>query len=247
MHEALFSQMRELEDKHWWFLGRRRIVEAVIGRLRLKPGTRILDAGCGTGGNLPMLQQFGQVTGAEYDPQAAEIARKRQVAEIIQAGLPDELPFEKDQFHLVTLLDVLEHIDDDHASLVALGQLIRPGGYLVLTVPAYKFLWGEHDIEHHHKRRYRAAELRSQLQNAGMQLQWLSYYNSWLFPFVAAVRLLRKLKPLTKERSAVGRELELPPAPINWFLKSLFASERHWLGKVPVPFGVSLIAVARKP
>lgn len=247
MHEALFSQMRELEDKHWWFLGRRKIVESVIGHLDLDPTGSILDIGCGTGGNLAMLTQFGNVTGAEYDPQAAEIARGRQVAEIVPAGLPDDLPFEQDQFQLVTLLDVLEHIEDDQASLVTLGQFMRPGGYLVLTVPAFQFLWGEHDLEHHHKRRYRAVDLRERLHNAGLQLQWLSYYNSWLFPFVAAIRLFRKMLPPAENGSAIGRELALPPAPVNWFLKSLFASERHWLGKATVPFGVSLIAVARRP
>jgi SAM-dependent methyltransferase len=247
MHEELFVQMRELEDKHWWFLGRRRIVESVIERLDLEATSSILDAGCGTGGNLPMLKRFGTVTGAEYDPRAAEIARGRQVAEVVNAGLPDDLPFEPSRFQLITLLDVLEHIDDDQASLSALRELLSPGGYLVLTVPAYRFLWGEHDVEHHHKRRYNAADLRERVQSAGLQLQWLSYYNSWLFPLVATIRLFRKALPSRKRKTAVGREVTLPPAPVNRLLEILFASERHWLGKVAAPFGVSLIAVAKRP
>jgi SAM-dependent methyltransferase len=243
MHEALYGQMRELEDRHWWFLGRRRIVESVIARLDLAPGAPILDAGCGTGGNLAMLRRFGEVVGAEYDASAAAIARQRGVAQVVRAGLPAEMPFAAEQFQLVTLLDVLEHIDDDQGSLQTLAGLLRPGGYLVFTVPAFPFLWGPHDTEHHHRRRYRAAPLRRQIAAAGLQLQWLSYYNSWLFPAAAAVRLLRKVVP----EQGVGSELALPPAPINGLLAGLFASERLWLGRVAIPFGVSLLGVARKP
>ena len=238
--------MRELEDKHWWFLGRRKIIESVVGRLNLKPAGKILDAGCGTGGNLSTLRQFGDVTGAEYDPAARKIAQERKVAEIVRASLPDDLPFEPGQFQLITLLDVLEHIDDDQASLIELGKLISPGGYLVLTVPAFPFLWGAHDVEHHHKRRYRAADLEKRLNHAGLEVEWLSYYNSWLFPLVALARLARKAIPSAEKKSGIGQELALPPAPVNRLLEAVFASERHWLGKVTIPFGVSLIAVAKK-
>ena len=160
----------------------------------------------------------------------------------MRAGLPDSMPFEKEQFQLITLLDVLEHIDDDQGSLHTLSNLLHRGGYLVLTVPAFPFLWSAHDTEHHHKRRYRAAQLRQAIESCGLQVQWLSYYNTWLFPAVASVRLLRKLLP-GKE---VGSELALPPAPMNGVLEALYASERHWLGRLSAPFGVSLIAVARK-
>ena len=102
-------------------------------------------------------------------------------------------------------------------------------------------------MEHHHKRRYNAADLRERVQSAGLQLQWLSYYNSWLFPVVATIRLFRKALPSRKKTPAVGAEVTLPPAPVNWLLKTLFASERHWLGRVAAPFGVSLIAVAKRP
>jgi len=243
MDEALYRQMRELEDRHWWFTARRRIVESVLARLLLGPGAPILDVGCGTGGNLAMLSRFGAVMGAEYDATAALLARERGVAPVARAALPDRLPFAASQFQLVTLFDVLEHIDDDQGSLTTLAGLLRPGGFLVLTVPAFPFLWSAHDTEHHHKRRYRAAQLRERITAAGLNVQWLSYYNSVLFPPVAMVRLLGKVVP----HKSVGSEVALPPAPLNTLLENVFAAERHWLGRVPVPFGVSLMAVARKP
>ncbi|MCK5639211.1 MAG: class I SAM-dependent methyltransferase [Gammaproteobacteria bacterium] len=234
--------MHALEDRHWWFNGRRRIVDEMVLRLPLPPQPRILDAGCGTGGNLQMLTHHGQVTGMEYDATAAAIARERGVGKVVCGSLPKNLPFANTTFNLITLLDVLEHIDDDQASLYSLSNLLAPKGYLLLTVPAFPFLWGPHDTEHHHKRRYRASSLSQCIKEAGLELQWLSYYNTSLFPAVAAVRLFRKLVP----GQVVGGELALPPASINRILEGLFAAERHLLGRLPLPFGVSLIAVARK-
>lgn len=247
MEKKLYRQMRDLEDRHWWFLGRRHIVRSIIERLGLSQDITILDVGCGTGGNLSMLAKFGSVVGSEYDPEAARMAAERGVAEIVQSGLPDQMPFADGQFQLITLLDVLEHIDEDQASLETLTNLLSPGGHLVMTVPAFQFLWGAHDIEHHHRRRYRAKQLRQRLESGGLQVQWLSYYNSLLFPIVALVRVLRRVVLARSHDSIEGRELVLPPPAINWLLERLFASEGYWLGRRYVPFGVSLIAIARKP
>ena len=243
MKAGLYAQMHELEDRHWWFTGRRRIVAEMIRRLGLPPDARLLDAGCGTGGNLALLAGFGEPIGAEYDAEAARLARARGVCEVVRAGLPHAMPFAPGRFDLVTLLDVLEHIEDDAASLRTLASLLAPGGHLLLTVPAFPFLWGPHDEAHHHHRRYRAAGLRAVIEGAGLKLQWQSYYNSSLFPAVAAVRLLHRLLPA----GPVGDELALPPAPVNALLEALFAAERHLLGRVRLPAGVSLIAVARRP
>lgn len=242
MHETLYEQMHALEDSHWWFTGRRRIVDAVIRQLKLPADARILDAGCGTGGNLTMLAHHGHVTGMEYDATAATNARKRDINQIVRGCLPDSLPFDKGTFELITLLDVLEHIENDQASLINLGNLLVPGGRLLLTVPAFPFLWGPHDTEHHHKRRYRSLNLRQCIEGAGLEVQWMSYYNSSLFPAIAAIRLLRKLVP----SQAIGDELTLPPAPLNLIFHGLFAAERHLLGRVTLPFGLSLMAVVRK-
>lgn len=242
MEPVLYQQMRDLEDRHWWFVGRRRIVSSLLQTLPLPAAARILDLGCGTGGNLPMLSRFGSVTAVELDEQAAQLARARDVAPVLRGKLPDTLPFAAQSFELITMLDVLEHIDDDAATLQAVQRLLVPGGHLLLTVPAFGFLWGPHDEVHHHRRRYRRAPLQRMLEANGFRVRLLSYYNTWLFPPAALVRLLRRALPLGE--SSV--ELALPPAPLNALLAKLFASERFVLPYLPLPFGVSLLALVQK-
>ena len=234
--------MRSLEDQHWWFTGRRRIVGQMLGSLDLPKRARILDAGCGTGGNLKFLSRFGEVTGVELDDGAAALARERGAWPVLKGSLPDKMPFAGQQFDLIVLLDVLEHIDDDGASLHTLQNLLAPGGYLVLTVPAFPFLWSPHDEEHHHKRRYRAAGLQKIIQSTGLMLCYISYFNTWLFPMVAAFRLVRRVFPANE----VGHDVQLPNPVVNRMLKALFSSECYWIGRHKMPFGVSLLAVARK-
>ena len=244
MDPALYGQMRELEDRHWWFVGRRKIVASWLQSAALPARARILDLGCGTGGNLTMLSQFGDVVGAELDDSAAQLARDRGIAPIIRGELPDTLPFAAESFDCISMLDVLEHIPDDANALRAVHDLLAANGKLLLTVPAFPFLWGAHDVAHHHQRRYRAAPLRALLQQSRFDIQHLSYCNSWLFPPAVAVRLLRKW--LGGNIGTAGTELALPPAPLNWVLATLFASERHVLNHGRFPFGVSLIALASK-
>ena len=242
MDPHIYQQMRSLEERHWWFAGRRKIVGEILTSLDLPEHARILDAGCGTGGNLQFLSQFGDTTGVELDDGAAALARERGTWPVLKGSLPDGMPFAEQQFDLIVLLDVLEHIDDDGASLRALAALLAPRGYLVLTVPAFPFLWSPHDEEHHHKRRYRAAGLREVIENTGLRLSYLSHFNTWLFPLVAAIRLVRKVFPANE----VGRDVEMPGSAANSMLYAVFGSERYWIGKLAMPFGVSLLAVARK-
>lgn len=242
MDSSLYQQMRELEDRHWWFKGRRAIVAAQLQASALPAHAKILDLGCGTGGNLEMLTGFGEVLGAELDEQAAQMARAREIAPVIRGKLPDALPLAKASFNCVTLLDVLEHIKDDRATLSTVNMLLTDNGRVLITVPAFPFLWGPHDEAHHHQRRYRAEQLRDLLQDAGFVITTLSYCNTWLFPVAAVVRLLRKCLP----KGNAGTELALPPAPINALLAMLFASERYLLRWMRLPFGISLLAVAKK-
>jgi len=242
---SLYQQMRDLEDRHWWFVGRRAIVSSLLRNSALPKDARILDLGCGTGGNLAMLAKFGEVIGAELDESAAALARERDVAPIVRGKLPNDLPLDAGAFDCVTLLDVLEHIEDDRATLETVNTLLAPEGLLLITVPAFHFLWGPHDEAHHHQRRYRAKGLRRLLKDTGYEITTLSYCNTWLFPVAALVRLLRRYFP----GGGAGAELSLPPAPVNALLAAIFSSERYLLRcglKNGLPFGVSLVVLAKK-
>lgn len=242
MDEKLYLQMREIEDDHWWFAGRRAIVGQVLRCLHLPEHAKILDAGCGTGGNLQLLSQFGDVTAIELDDRAAEMARTRGSWPVLKGSLPDDIPFSGEgRFDLIVLLDVLEHIDNDVGSLVALSELLSPEGYLVITVPAFPILWSAHDDEHHHKRRYRAESLANTIHNAGLQLKHMSYFNAWLFPVVATIRLMRRVLP----SATVGGDVRLTSSILNTVLRNILSSERHLVSRAMLPFGVSLLAVVR--
>lgn len=242
MEAELYQRMDAIEGAHWWFRGRRRILEAMIRkRLQPKGSLDILEAGAGTGGNISMLQSFGTVAAFEPDAGARELANRKGYA-VEEGFLPGPLPFTGECFDLILLADVLEHVEADLEALVALRQCLRPGGSLLLTVPAFPFLWSAHDERHQHFRRYRRQPLLGRLEAAGFAVPWISYYNCWLFPPIAAVRALHRL---CKRRES--DEESLPAPPLNRFLEGLFASERGVLASHRLPFGVSLIAHARLP
>lgn len=235
--------MADIEDGHWWFVARRRILTAALKRCaELPPSARILEAGCGTGGNLAMLANFGSVAGFEPDAEARGLAQGKGTFEIREGWLPDRVPFEAGGFDLVAALDVLEHVEDDEGSLRALGARLRPGGWALVTVPAFAALWSRHDLTHHHHRRYARAELLTLARGAGLAPVVTTYFNSLLFPAIAGVRLIKTLLGVD------GAEDDaLPPGPLNRLLCALFASERHVVGRLALPFGVSLLMLARKP
>jgi SAM-dependent methyltransferase len=241
MERAVFDRMAELDNDHWWFLARRRILKTLIERV-VRPPTkaRILEVGCGTGHNLPMLKAFGGVEASELDRCARALANKRHRG-VKEARLPDLSMFERNVYDLVALLDVLEHVPDDLASLRAIHRRLKPGGALLLTVPANPWMWSAHDAAHHHFRRYTKKQLRELFLRAGLEVQLLSHFNSLLFPLVAAARIVGKL---------VGKESaddSLPSAPVNAVLNTVFGLEAGMIGRVPMPFGVGLVAVVRRP
>lgn len=241
MEQVLFHQMVRLEECHWWWLGRRAIVEATIRRLGLPAGIDILEAGCGTGGNLAMLSRFGNVYGMELDDVARNYAVQRKIGNVEAGKLPDPIPFPDRRFDLVVLMDVLEHLEDDCGSLKALRSRLKPGGFIVITVPALKLLWSPHDDSHHHFRRYTRPWLKRVVTEAGFSIQSASYYNSFLFPLVLGTRMLKKV---TGNRSD---DTGLPMAPVNATLRAIFSSERHVLSWLAFPVGVSLILIAKNP
>ena len=242
MERAVFDRMAELDQDHWWFIARRRILASLIERLVKPPKkARVLEVGCGTGHHLKMLGKYGALEACELDDCARALAAKRLGREIKSARLPDLSMFERDSYDVVALLDVLEHVPDDVPSLKAILKLLKPGGALILTVPANPWMWSAHDVAHHHFRRYSRRELQRVVREAGFEIQLLSFFNSLLFPLVAAARVIGKL---TRKESA---DDHLPSAPVNAVLEKVFGLEAGIVGRVPMPFGVSLIAVLRRP
>lgn len=240
MQPSAYLDMAAVEARHWWFVGRRRVLHGCIARLGLKPDAKILEIGSGTGGNLALLSRFGRVTAVEMNAAAREISAGRLTGADIRAGmLPHELKLGEQKFDLVCLFDVLEHVEDDAAALLAARAHLAPGGAILITVPAYKALFGPHDEALHHKRRYERAELREKLQAAGLRVEKLSFINAGLLPLAWAMRMLDKL------RRARPSGTTLPPAPVNALLAGIFGAETLLLPYVSLPFGLSLLALAR--
>lgn len=242
MSPDAYLEMAETESRHWWFVGRRAVLAAVISTLGLPRPARILEVGSGTGGNLHMLSQFGQVQAVEMDAAARAIALQRTGGRFdVRLGrCPDGIPFHGEKFDLICLFDVLEHIEEDVETLLAVKGLLADGGRILVTVPAHRWLWGAHDEFLHHKRRYCAAELRAKMSAAHLRLEKLSYFNTLLFPFVVAARVKDRL---LRSRSASGTAV--PGALLNGLLRRIFSAERFLLVRRDLRFGVSFLAVLR--
>ena len=238
MERIVYDRMAELDSRHWWYRARREILARLIER-QVKPpaGARILEIGCGTGHNLDMLGRFGTVDAVEMDDAARAVASQRLGRPAKMATLPELTGVEKGSYDLVALLDVLEHVDEDRASLESIAERLKPGGRILLTVPAHPWMWSAHDVVNHHKRRYTKKGFREVIEAAGLKVELLSYFNSLLFPLAAGARLAGRLTG--KEDS----DDKLPPRPVNSLFEALFNLERHALGRVPFPPGVSLVAI----
>lgn len=238
MERAVFDRMAEQDQVHWWYVARRKILADLIEReVPLPADSRLLEIGCGTGHNLEMLGRFGRLDAIELDPAARALASRRLGHAVGDAALP-ELPGVPDRtYHLVALLDVLEHVDGDEAALRSMSGKLAPGGRILITVPAYQWMWSAHDEAHHHKRRYSKAQLRSVAEAAGLKVNRIGYFNSLLFPLAAAVRIAGKA--MGKKES----DDKVPPAALNRLFQSVFGLERHLVGRVPLPAGVSLFAI----
>jgi len=242
MQSFLYDEFFQLEERHWWFVGRRRIVCDLLQRHLSQPA-RILDAGCGTGYMAQELRRFGEVWAFDAAPEAVAYAAARGLR--VRQGDLTAIPYADGRFDLVTALDALEHVEDDRQALAELWRVLQPGGMLLLTVPAYQFLWSPHDEVNHHKRRYTAGALHRGLQEAGFGIVKLSYYNTLLFAPVAVIRLVRRLWPARSQAQESDFTLG-SLGVVNSVLARLLAAEAHVLRYVALPFGVSVIGVAQK-
>ena len=241
MERALYDRFAEVEDRHWWFVAHRRIMAKVIRLLGLPVKARILDAGCGNGGQLQMLSAFGEVYASEMDQEARERAIEKNIAQVVHhEALPERCSFKDEFFDLIALFDVLEHIEDDRKALEVLRAKLKPGGKLLVSVPAFMFLWSPHDVANHHYRRYTRSQLLAIIKNAGYRALYSSYFNIFLFPIAVLMRYFKRLK------GDAGHDLAMPSAGVNRLLTAVFGSEALLVPRLSLPFGVSLLAVATK-
>jgi SAM-dependent methyltransferase len=241
MDKEAYSEMYLNEDRHWWFVARRMIIRKILSNyLPVERKRRILEVGCGTGGNLELLSTYGNVYAIEPDDEAVAMAGKRGLCHVVKGSLPDDIPFEGG-FDLICMLDVLEHMDDDLGALESVGKRLHPEGKILVTVPSCKFLWSEHDVALHHKRRYGKKELIGLVQVSGFRIIYHTYFNTLLFPVIAAVRSLKKING--KE---CGTDVSMPSKFANLLLTAIFSGERFLLPRISLPFGTSILMLAEK-
>lgn len=238
MERIVYEQMAELDQRHWWYRARREVLAALIRR-RVRPPKEaaILEIGCGTGHNLAMLGQFGRVDALEVDAGARAIAEQRLGRPVLSAPLPDLSGVAEAHYDMIGAFDVIEHIADDAAAISSIARRLKPGGKLVVAVPAHQWMWSAHDSVNHHHRRYSKARLRRLIAASPLKLEAIGYFNSLLFPLAVAQRLASRLSG--KDDS----NLTLPPKPLNYALERGFAAERLLIGRVPLPPGLSLFAI----
>ena len=240
MSPEAYLQMEAVERDHWWFQGRRAIISHIISKMDLPEKPLVLEAGCGTGGNLELLSRIGATCAFEMNEEAVNTALKNtHGAEIHRGCLPDAVPFPNQLFDLICMFDVLEHVADDVLAIEKLSQKLAPEGYFFLTVPALPVLWSEHDVELHHHRRYVRKQLIETIERAGLEVSWSSYFNFSLLPIAVTSRLYAKLRGV----KAAGDEL--PPAFLNRMLANIFSIEKYVLFPLRLPIGLSLAAIAR--
>jgi len=239
MDRIVYDRMAEHDSSHWWYVARRDILADYVQRYAdLPANARILEIGCGTGHNLAMLGEFGHVDGLELDDEARALSEKRLGRKVMSSPLPELSEVPGRHYDLIGAFDVIEHIDDDAAALASITAKLKPGGKFVMAVPAHQWMWSAHDVVNHHKRRYSRRALKALIDASPLALETIGYFNSLLFPLAVAQRAVSKL------RGNGNADVNLPPAPLNTALEKVFGIERHLVGRLPLPIGLSLFAVA---
>jgi SAM-dependent methyltransferase len=234
---------RDVEDWHWWYAVRREILDRKLARLALDPArTRLLDVGCGTGGASLVLSRYGRAVALDRAAESFRLAPDRPYAHRVISGADGPLPFGDGTFDVVCALDILEHLDDDRAALAELVRVMRPGGHLVVFVPAFSILWGYNDEFSQHRRRYTRRQLDELVRGAGLAVHDSGYFNMLLFLPTLAARLLQRALPSATR----GMEHEPKRGPLNELLRRLFRCELPALAVGGLPLGTSAYTVAQK-
>lgn len=253
----MYVEWFELESYHWWFVGRRELFTRMLDRCL--PGSdaasprplRIADMGCGTGVNLDALSRFGHVFGVDVSETALSFCRERKDYRLCQAPMSC-LPFRSGTIDLLTAFDVLEHGEDDAAMLSEAFRVCAPGGWALFAVPAYRFMWGDHDVAAHHYRRYTRREIQTKVEASGFRIHRMTYINSFLFPVSVVFRHAKNaaswiLRARGREVKARSDFRSTAPPVINPLLRAVFKAEDLVLRRADLPFGLSICCIARKP
>lgn len=243
METQSIQEYERLERYYWWFVGRRRIIEKVLEKYFSGKNLNILDWGCGPGGNFKFLKKYGEIIGVDASDEAIRACREKGIQQVSKAQELSEFHPEK-KFDLVTNFDVLEHIQEDEKFIYDLGRVLNPGGFVLVTVPAHRFLWTGLDAVLGHKRRYSRSEICQKFKRSGYQIVKASYFVFFLSPAFVLYRFFQKLK---KNNSSNLRESVLEfPKPINWLFTATLFLEALMITYLNLPFGTSIIVLAKK-
>jgi SAM-dependent methyltransferase len=244
MQQHTYAIMNRIEDSHWWYVGRRAILESFLEQIvqnsKFKiQNSKILDVGCGTGGNLEMLDKFGAAEGVDVSDDALEFCKSKGLT--VHKGLAESLPFEDESFDVVTALDVVEHLDDDIAGLKEMHRVLKTGGKTLIFVPAFMWLWGVQDDVSNHRIRYTKKQIVERLEKSGFAIERATYANITFFAPILGGRTLMKLTGIKPESENI-----VNVSALNGIFGKLFGAERFWLKNFNFPFGVSIVIVAEK-
>jgi SAM-dependent methyltransferase len=242
MNPAEYDRMFRNEDHYWWYVSRRELVVEMVRGLPLPEDPLLVDVGCGTGATAAALGAFGRVAGVDMSPLALERCRRRGLTHLMQ-GKAEAIPLASESADVIVATDILEHMDDDSAGLAEFRRVLKPGGFAVVTVPAYQCLWSEHDDALMHKRRYVSGQMANRVRESGLGLVRLSYALAFLLP-LALSRLLKRGRPTGRAPEAQILPL---PGPVNGLFIRFQRLETALLRRVSLPWGLSVLAVIQKP
>lgn len=246
MEIEVYRQADRLRDIHWWFLGRREVISSVLRKYLKQRMGKVLDLGCGAATSLPILLPFGDIYGVDKSKEAIQFCRNKGYYQLKEGDVAS-LPFGKNTFDLLAALDLLEHVKDDSGALLELARVCRKGGWVIITVPAFSFLWGENDLATHHFRRYEKDDLKRKIEQAGFSIKKLSYFNFFLFSLFVCWHLFYLVKRLFRKNFRPKSTLSISfSSLINQFLTFVFSQEAKLLPRIDFPLGLSLMCLARK-